>query len=107
MLGFLREHSGSMVFSLLLHGGLAAALIFATQFSFQPRTPPPQPLAITAVVINSQVLHAAAQVQAAAKKYVDLNHLQWICVGDRKQIEASLKPYGPLTIVDVKGNPEN
>ncbi len=49
----------------------------------------------------------AAKVQAAGKKYVDLDHLQWICVGDRKQIEATLKPYGPLTIVDVKGNPEN
>ena len=49
----------------------------------------------------------AAKVQAAGKKYVDLDHLQWVCVGDRKQIEASLKPYGPLTIVDVNGKPEN
>ena len=49
----------------------------------------------------------AAKVQAAGKKYVDLDHLQWVCVGDRKQIESVLKPYGPLTIVDVKGNPEN
>jgi zinc protease len=49
----------------------------------------------------------AAKVQAAGKKYVDLDHLQWVCVGDRKQIESVLKPYGPVTVVDVKGNPEN
>jgi zinc protease len=46
-------------------------------------------------------------VQAAAKKYVDLDKLQWVCVGDRKAIEADLKQYGPVTVVDVKGNPEN
>lgn len=49
----------------------------------------------------------AAKVQAAGKKYVDLDHLQWVCVGDRKQIESVLKPYGTVTVVDVKGNPEN
>ena len=49
----------------------------------------------------------AAKVQAAGKKYVDLDHLQWICVGDRKQIESVLKPYGTVTVVDVNGNPEN
>lgn len=49
----------------------------------------------------------APGVQTAAKKFVDLNHLQWVCVGDRKAIEADLKQYGPVTVVDVKGNPEN
>jgi zinc protease len=49
----------------------------------------------------------AAKVQAAGKKYVDLDHLQWVCVGDRKQIESVLKPYGTVTVDDVKGNPEN
>jgi zinc protease len=49
----------------------------------------------------------APGVQAAAKKFVDLDHLQWVCVGDRKAIEADLKQYGPVTVVDVKGNPEN
>jgi predicted Zn-dependent peptidase len=29
----------------------------------------------------------AAAVQAAAKKFVDLEHMQWVCVGDRKQIQ--------------------
>ena len=49
----------------------------------------------------------APGVQSAAKKFVDLDHLQWICVGDRKAIESDLKQYGPVTVVDVKGNPEN
>ncbi len=45
-------------------------------------------------------------VQAAAKKYVDLAHMQWVAVGDRKQIEPVLKKYGPVTVVDADGNPE-
>jgi len=46
----------------------------------------------------------AAAVQAAAKKFVDLNHLQWVAVGDRKQIHDALAKYGPVTVVDVAGN---
>jgi predicted Zn-dependent peptidase len=48
----------------------------------------------------------AAAVQAAAKKYVDVSHMQWVAVGDRKQIESVLKKYGPVTVVDSNGNPE-
>lgn len=48
----------------------------------------------------------AAAVQAAAKKYVDLTHMQWVAVGDRKQIETVLKKYGPVTVIDANGNPE-
>lgn len=48
----------------------------------------------------------AAAVQAAAKKYVDLAHMQWVAVGDRKQIESVLKKYGPVTVIDANGNPE-
>jgi zinc protease len=48
----------------------------------------------------------AAAVQAAARKYVDLAHMQWVAVGDRKQIEDVLKKYGPVTVVDADGNPE-
>jgi zinc protease len=48
----------------------------------------------------------AAAVQAAAKKYIDTSHIQWVAVGDRKQIEAVLKKYGPVTVVDSDGNPE-
>ena len=46
-------------------------------------------------------------VQAAAKKYVDLDHMQWVAVGDRKQIQDVLKKYGPVTVVDAEGKPEN
>lgn len=49
----------------------------------------------------------AAGVQASAKKFVDLDHLQWICVGDRKEIEGVLKKYGTVRVVDVTGKAEN
>lgn len=49
----------------------------------------------------------AAAVQASAKKFVDLDHLQWICVGDRKEIESVLKKYGAVNVVDVTGKAEN
>jgi len=49
----------------------------------------------------------AAGVQASAKKFVDLDHLQWICVGDRKEIENVLKKYGTVNVVDVTGKAEN
>ena len=49
----------------------------------------------------------AAGVQAAAKKYVDLDHMQWVAVGDRKQIQDVLAKYGPVTVVDADGKPEN
>jgi zinc protease len=50
---------------------------------------------------------SAADVQAAGRKFVDLEHLQWVCVGDRKQIESVLKKYGPVSVVDATGKPEN
>jgi zinc protease len=49
----------------------------------------------------------AAGVEASAKKFVDLDHLQWICVGDRKEIENVLKKYGTVNVVDVTGKAEN
>ena len=49
----------------------------------------------------------AAAAQASAKKFVDLDHLQWICVGDRKEIEGVLKKYGAVSVVDVTGKAEN
>jgi predicted Zn-dependent peptidase len=45
-------------------------------------------------------------VQAAARKFVDLTHMQWICVGDRSQIQEVLAKYGSLTVVDAEGKPE-
>ena len=49
----------------------------------------------------------AAGVQAAAKKFVDLDHVQLICVGDRKQIQDVLAKYGTVNVVDVSGQAEN
>ena len=50
---------------------------------------------------------SAAEVQAAAKKYVDLSHMQWVCVGDRKQIQDVLAKYGTVAVVDAEGRPQN
>ncbi|HEV2175769.1 MAG TPA: pitrilysin family protein [Terriglobia bacterium] len=44
-----------------------------------------------------------AAVQEAAKKYVDLDHLQVVCVGDAKQIKSVLEKYGPVEEYDANG----
>jgi hypothetical protein len=33
--------------------------------------------------------------------------MQWVVVGDRKQIQDVLAKYGPVTAVDAEGKPEN
>ncbi|MGB6309938.1 MAG: hypothetical protein WBF89_19305, partial [Steroidobacteraceae bacterium] len=65
MRDFLREHSWAVVVSVLLHGMLVAGLI-VTAFMSAFRTPEPQPLAIDAVVVDSQVIHAAQQAKDEA-----------------------------------------
>jgi zinc protease len=42
-----------------------------------------------------------------AKRYIDLNHLAIVIVGDRAAVENSLKATGiaPITIIDIEGNP--
>jgi zinc protease len=47
-----------------------------------------------------------AAIQAAAKKFVDLEHMQWVSVGDRKQIQEVLVKYGSVSVVDVEGKTE-
>jgi zinc protease len=42
-------------------------------------------------------------VRQAAKEYIDLDHLQVVCVGDGKQIKDVLKKYGPLEVYDING----
>ena len=42
-------------------------------------------------------------VERVAKKYIDLDHLQIVCVGDGKQIKDVLKKYGTLEVYDVDG----
>lgn len=48
-----------------------------------------------------------AGVEAAARRFVDLTHMQWVCVGDRRQIQESLAKYGPVTVVDADGRSQN
>jgi len=46
-------------------------------------------------------------VQRVANKYIDVDHLAIVIVGDRKQIEAPLKAttIGPLVLLDANGDP--
>ncbi len=62
-----------------------------------------------------EVAHTTAEtVQAAARKYVDLDHLQIVCVGDPKQpgndqkqaIRDVLKKYGTVEVYDTNGKRE-
>jgi colicin import membrane protein len=64
MAGFLREHPSAVVFSVLLHGLLAAALLFGALISVRHTPPTNQPLPIDAVVVDSQVLRAAQRAVA-------------------------------------------
>jgi len=63
MRNFLREHSWPIVASVLLHGLLAGSMLLVTYLSSQQRLPTIQPLPIDAVVMDSQVLHAAKRVK--------------------------------------------
>ena len=60
---FLREHSWAVVVSVLLHGLLVGGLIFTAFMSSFRKPPDLQPLPIDAVVVDSQVLHAAQHAQ--------------------------------------------
>ena len=44
-----------------------------------------------------------AIVERVAMKYVDLDHLQIVCVGDGKQIKETLQKYGSLEVYDADG----
>lgn len=46
-----------------------------------------------------------AVVQRVARKYVDLDHLQVVCVGDGKQIKGVLGKYGTVEVYDTNGKP--
>jgi predicted Zn-dependent peptidase len=59
--------------------------------------------------------HYAANIRAVTKedvtrvanKYIDMDHLAIVIVGDRKQIEAPLRATGiaPIVVLDLNGNP--
>jgi colicin import membrane protein len=70
MRDFLREHAWPVVVSVLLHGLLVGGMLLATYISSQTHLPAVQPIPIDAVVVNSQVLHAAqrAQVERAEQE---------------------------------------
>jgi colicin import membrane protein len=63
MRDFLREHSWPVVVSMVLHGLLLGGLLLATYISSQQHLPAVQPMPIDAVVVSSQVLHAAQRAQ--------------------------------------------
>ena len=46
-------------------------------------------------------------LQRVAKRYIDLDHLAIVIVGNRAEIEAPLKATGiaPITYIDIEGNP--
>jgi zinc protease len=46
---------------------------------------------------------SADAVQAAARKYMEREHMQIVCVGNRKQVEEVLKKYGPVEVYDTDG----
>src|ERR1700738_1811046 len=60
---FLREHAGAVVGSVLLHGLLGGGMLLATDISRKTHLPAVQPLPIDAVVVDSQVLHAAQRAK--------------------------------------------
>jgi predicted Zn-dependent peptidase len=49
--------------------------------------------------VNQQV------VRKMARRYVNLSHLQVVCVGDGKQIKDVLSQYGPVEVFDTEGKP--
>ena len=59
MPGFVREHSWPIALSVALHGLLAAALVAVALISIKRPLPKLEPIPVDAVVVDSQVLHAA------------------------------------------------
>jgi colicin import membrane protein len=61
----LREHSWPVLFSVLLHAALAAAMVLMAMMSVTRSTTSVQPPAVNAVVVDSRILHAAQEAQRA------------------------------------------
>jgi len=61
----LREHSWPVLFSVLLHAALAAAMVLMAMMSATRSTTSVQPPAVNAVVVDSRILHAAQEAQRA------------------------------------------
>lgn len=48
----------------------------------------------------------AATVQKIAAKYIDLDHLQIVVVGDAKEVREAVNKYGSVSVLDADGKPE-
>jgi zinc protease len=62
------------------------------------------------VTYSDRVRQASeAQVNAAAKKFVDPSRLAWVVIGDRAKIEAGLKELnlGEIVLLDADGRPKS
>ncbi|MDE2296260.1 MAG: hypothetical protein KGL36_12505, partial [Gammaproteobacteria bacterium] len=67
MAPFLRENTRPAFLSLMLHGVIAAALLFAADFSFHHASVGSS-APIQATVVDSRLLNAAAAAKAAAQQ---------------------------------------
>ena len=47
----------------------------------------------------------ADDVQRVARKYVDLDRLQVVAVGDASKVRQALAPYGTVEVYDTNGKP--
>jgi hypothetical protein len=50
---------------------------------------------------------AKEDLLCVARRYIDLNHLAIVIVGDRATVEGPLKATGiaPIVMIDINGNP--
>lgn len=48
----------------------------------------------------------AATVQKIAARYIDLDHLQIVVVGDAKEVRGAVNKYGTVSVLDADGKPE-
>lgn len=48
----------------------------------------------------------AATVQQMARKYIDLEHLQIVVVGDAKEVREAVNKYGTVSVFDADGKPQ-
>ena len=60
-----REHSWPVLFSVLLHAALAAAMVLMAMMSATRSTSSIEPPVVNAVVVDSRILHAAQEAQRA------------------------------------------
>ena len=47
-----------------------------------------------------------AQIQEVMRKYINLNSIDIVVVGDKNQILNQLEPFAPVVVFDTNGNPQ-